>query len=123
MTKWDKYGIHSKLETILASTAINHNHGVRDYLDAYQLAIEFAKKNPKEFASLGKPIGGKGTGQRNSLSEYIAGQLSKRIKAGTITNIEIAYVADLHVVDKEYSGKVISSLTGMFSLSMYRLRD
>jgi hypothetical protein len=98
------------------------------YLTAYQSVIEFEKRYPREFKQLKLPAGGAGTGKRNSLAQYIAGQLSRNIKAKRITHIEGGFLSNLHLHDinfeKDGTDKLIhSSLTNTnFTLSMFRLQ-
>jgi len=127
MSQWAEHNIHAKLTTILGTVASHDHHFGRPLLTAYQLAIEFAARYPIETDDLGYPIGGAGTGQQNSLSQYLARELSQRIKAGTITNIEGLFLSNLHLNDVRFDtdeGVISSSLTGTpFTLSLYRLRD
>ena len=98
------------------------------YLTAYQSVIEFEKRYPREFKQLKLPAGGAGTGKRNSLAQYIAGQLSRNIKAKRITHIEGGFLSNLHLHDinfeKDGTDTLIhSSLTNTnFTLSMFRLQ-
>jgi hypothetical protein len=96
-------------------------------LTAYQIAIEFARLYPDDATKLGSPIGGAGTGQRNSLAQYLAGQLSRNIGAGQLPNIEGGFLSNQHLKDISFDvGTEIihSSLTNTnFTLSMFRLRN
>lgn len=80
-----------------------------------------------ETADLGYPIGGAGTGQQNSLSQYLARELSQRIKAGTVTDIEGLFLSNLHLNDVRFdtdAGVISSSLTQTpYALSLYRLKE
>lgn len=128
MTKWDKYGIEERVLRILRDVpdyAPDHHLG-RPFLTAYQIAIEFARRHPAETQALGLPIGGSGTGQHNSLSQYLAQQLSIRIRGNRIP-VEGGFLSNLHLQDIAFkvTGEIIhSSLTGTeFTLSMFRLRE
>ncbi len=127
MSQWSQYGIHGKIHDILATVSYPHHFGGRPFITAYQLAIEFAKQYPSEFGALNMPIGGAQGGQRSSLSQYLAKQLSDRIKAGTIADIEGAFLGDLHLREITFdrpNGTITSSLTGSgYPLSIFRLKD
>ena len=129
MSKWQELNIEEKIVRILSqvSDAAPDHHLGRPFLTAYQIAIEFAKRHPEDAAQLGFPIGGVGTGQRNSLSQYLAGQLSRNISAGRLSRIEGGFLSNQHPSDIsfEVDGETIhSSLTNTnFTLSMFRLRD
>jgi hypothetical protein len=126
MNYWDEYDIEQKVTTILRDVqedALQHAFGC-PYLTAYQLAIAFARHFPDAFRALGMPIGGRGTGQHNSLAQYLAGQLSQRIGSGRITHIEGAFLSRHDLRDMTFTGGVASSLIGTaFDLSMFRLRE
>jgi hypothetical protein len=95
------------------------------FLTAYQIAIEFALRHPDEAEQLGFPIGGAGVGQRNSLAQYLAGQLSRNIER--LQEIEGGFLSNQHLHDISFNaaGEIIhSSLTDSgYTLSMFRLRD
>ncbi len=103
------------------------HHFGRPYLAAYQLAIAFAHEAPEAVAALGYQIGGEGTGERNSLAQYLARELSARIKDGRIGHIEGAFLSNLHLNDITFmhnDNLIRSSLTGSgYDLSLFRLRS
>ena len=129
MSKWQELNIEEKITQILRDIpdAAPEHHLGRPFLTAYQIAIEFARRHPKDAAELDFPIGGAGTGQRNSLAQYLAGQLSKNIKARRLADIEGGFLSNQHLNDISFDvdGEIIhSSLTTTgFTLSMFRLRD
>jgi len=129
MSKWQELDIESKITQILRDVpdSASEHHLGRPYLTAYQIAIEFARLYPDDAAQLGFPIGGAGTGQRNSLAQYLAGQLSRNIGAGKLQHIEGGFLSNQHLKDISFdSGTEIihSSLTNTnFTLSMFRLRN
>jgi len=87
---------------------------------------KIGQQYPSEFARLGKPVGGAGTGQKDSVAQYIARELSARIKAGTIRNIEGRFLWRSHLQTLEYDDEgrtVQSSLGDTWDASMFRLRD
>lgn len=124
---WDKLQMDSKISQILdvQSHEPGHHFG-RPFLTPYQIVIIFQERFPQEFQTIGKPIGGKGTGQQDSLSQYIALELSRRIKDKTITNIEGRFLHRAHLRTLAYQtdGKTIeSSSEQAYDLSMYRIID
>jgi hypothetical protein len=51
---------------------------------------------PAVRAALGNlPVGGTGIGTRNSLAQYLAGELSRRIKSGDVTTVEGAFLTPI----------------------------
>jgi hypothetical protein len=127
---WDEHDIEAKVIQILSDVsdyAPGHHLG-RPFLTAYQIAIAFAQRYPDAFERIGLPVGGLDTGQRDSLARYLANQLSRKIKAGHIPEIEGGFLSNDHLDDVRFveaDGTIIrSSLTGTsFTLSMFRLRD
>lgn len=129
-SKWEQYDIERKLVAILAGVAkkkVGADVFGHRYLTAYQLAIAFAERYPEEYQDIDLPIGGQGTGQRNSLAQYLAGQLAQRIKAGEITQIEGAFVSKNNIAELRFrtaqGQTVVSSLTNAWDVSMFRLSE
>ncbi len=127
MSIWQEYQIEDKVTKILQDipdSADKHHLG-RPFLTAYQIAIEFANRFPEEHQKIGHPVGGAGVGQRNSLAQYLALELSKHIKNHSITHIEGGFLSNQHLLDIRFSHGddiIQSSLTGTnFTLSMFRL--
>jgi hypothetical protein len=129
MSNWKTLDIENKIIAILQGVSYNDHHFGRPFISAYQLAIEFQSNYPAEAQQIGLPIGGIGTGARTSLSQYLAGELSQRIKSGKITRIEGAFLGNLHLEDILFNvpgrtNPVRSSLTESgFPLSLFRLKD
>ena len=129
MSKWSQYNLEAKITQILSSVpdSSDVHHLGRAYLTAYQIAIEFARRFPNDFSAIKLPIGGAGTGQRNSLSQYFAQQLSRRINSKEIQHIEGGFLSNLHLNEISFESEdslLVSSLTDSgFTLSMYRLRS
>jgi hypothetical protein len=98
MSKWQELDIEDKIIRILKEIpdAAPEHHLGRPFLTAYQIAIEFARRHPEETDQLGFPIGGAGTGQRNSLAQYLAGQLSRNIAAGRLSEVEGGFLSNQH---------------------------
>ena len=64
--------------------------------------------------------------QQDSLAQYLASQLSRRIKRGELVGIEGRFLHGQHVRSLEYDldGKVVKSSSGKAdALSMFRLED
>ena len=127
MSQWDQLRMDNKITEILdvQSHDPGHHFG-RPFLTPYQIAIRFQQLFPQDFQTIGKPVGGKGTGQHDSLAQYIALELSKRIKHSHITNIEGRFLhrENLHTLKYEAVGQIIeSSSMQAYDLSMFRLLE
>jgi len=130
MSVWSDYEVEGKITDILRQTPYQEAHHFgRPYLSAYQLAIAVDRRWPSVRAALGNlPLGGLGIGTRNSLAQYLAGELSRRIKSGDLTTIEGAFLTDQDLAELVYvesdGRRVTSSLTGSgYDLSLFRLRS
>lgn len=126
-SSWDEYQIEDKIFHILdvKSRTPDHHFG-RPFLTAYQIAISFKHLYPYDFARIGKPVGGKSIGQQNTLSQYLALELSRRISSGSITNIEGRFLYRENLITLQYrDGEEIieSSLMQSNDLSMFRRTD
>lgn len=126
VSRWDELEMETKILDILDvwSHAPEHHFG-RPFLTPYQIAIMFREKYPEDFAFIGLPVGGKEIGQRNSLAQYIAAELSRCIIAESITSIEGCFLhrANLHALQYEMDGVTITSSTEQVcDLSMYRIK-
>ncbi len=128
MSKWEDLHLEEKITNILSDdpySTSDHHFGPA-FLTAYQLAIEFARRYPADVVELGFPIGGEGTGQRNSLSQYLAGELSRNIRSGKIKHIEGGFLSNQHLKDITFNNEgatIRSSLTNtQYTLSMFRCR-
>ena len=129
MNFWQEHGIEEKVIRILRSVpdfAEEHHMG-RPFLTAYQIAIEFDQRHHETVVELGWPIGGVGTGERDTLAQYLARRLSQYVKNNPDGQIEGGFLSNqhLHDISFDHAAEVIqSSLTGSgFTLSMFRLRD
>ena len=127
LSQWDKLQMSTKISKILnvQSYKPRHHFG-RPFLTPYQMAIRFKKQFPSDFSTIGKPIGGKGTNQQDSLAQYIALELSRRIRDRRITNIEGRFLFRENLLTLTYegdSGIIESSSMQAFDLSMFRLKD
>lgn len=125
---WEQYNFEARITEILADvqTTTEAHHFGRPYMSAYQLAIEFSQRAPDAVEALGYPIGGEAAGKPNSLAQYIAGELSRRIKNGSIQDIEGSFLSRRHLNDINFNNRgtsIRASTTDAgFDLSMFRLR-
>lgn len=127
MSQWNDLDMDSKIAQVLdvESHAPQHHFG-RPFLTPYQIAIRFEELFPAECQAIGKPVGGRGSGRQDSLAQYIAKQLSSRIREGTLRNIEGRFLhrASLRKLEYEEGGQVIeASSMQSYDLSLFRLRD
>src|SRR5512138_707793 len=124
---WDELRLEEKIFQILSvESHVADHHFDRPFLTPYQIAIEFKTLYPDEFARIGKPVGGKGTGQQDSLAQYIAHELSVRIGNRSIRNIEGRFLHRKHLKILQYKdgSKVVeSSAMQAYDLSMFRRMD
>ena len=125
MSQWDNLGIQACVEAILSAVPeLDHHFGGRPFMTAYQIAIEFARDCHDQFEQLRKEVGGKDTGVRDSVSQYLANELSRKIQAGQISNIEGAFLSNRHINKLSFHNAprdVESSISGnRASISMFR---
>lgn len=127
MSEWKKHNIGEKIVDILKEVKYkdeNHHFG-NPYLTAYQLAIEFKSRYPDVVNELPshQNIGGKDSGERNSLSQYIARQISGHAKEMRELGIESAFLSDKHIdslnFELENKEKVIESSVENVSIFRY----
>ncbi|MCY4182982.1 MAG: hypothetical protein OXF43_08890 [Gammaproteobacteria bacterium] len=124
MSKWEKLSIESKIVEILEEIPYdNRHHFGRRFLTSYQIAIQFSKKFPKESDEIGKSIGGKGEGPEDSVAKYLANQLSRRVKNGSLENcIEGGFLNGENLQPLKFGGgKEIIEATTESRYSMFRL--
>lgn len=126
MTIWDKHQIESKVLHILDIQPYESDHHFgRPFLTPYQIAIEFKRLYNPVFREIGKPVGGKNASRKDSLAQYIALELSRRIKAGHIQYIEGRFIDLRSLITLQYNdeGQSITSSMQRYDLSMYRRTD
>lgn len=128
MSQWNNLKFEERIREILQEVVYyreDHHFG-RPFLSPYQIAIEYASRYPADYRETGLDIGGKGIGESNSLAKYIAGQLSRRIQSGELSDIEGGFISNNHLNEisfKNGSIKITSSLTDTeYDLSIFRLR-
>lgn len=128
MSNWNDFDLDGKIRGILGAVgpSRSEHHFGRAYLTAYQLAVALEERHPELLGQLGVSVGGAGTGEPSSLAQYVARELSMRIKKGDPPDFEGAFLADAgirEIVFKRTGGDVRSSVLGANDLSMFRLRS
>ena len=112
---WDANDLKPKVIGLLASVKYckpDHHLG-RPFLTAYQLAVLFKKRYPEHFESIGLPVGGKGSEVGQSLSGYLARQLSARIDSCELSDqIEGGFLSNcgLKLVQFDDDGATVTSV-------------
>lgn len=127
MSQWEDFRFEERIREILQEVTYyreNHHFG-RPFLTAYQIAIEYARRYPDDFRQMDLQIGGRGIGERNSLAQYIAGQLSQRMQSGALLDFEGGFISNNHLLEISFENdnqRITSSLTDTeYDLSMFRL--
>lgn len=123
-SKWEAFELDEKVRSILNNvtpSSPGHHLGM-PYLTAYQIAIEFNRRHPEIVGELGYKVGGKAVGEHVSLSQYMARQLSQRIKAGKLTDIEGGFLSRQDLGDMVFSTGIESSADGSWDASIYRIK-
>ena len=125
MSKWSDLDLEAKLTVILEGYRYAPPYSGCAFVTGYQLAIEFARRYPDETRQIGFPIGGAGTGQQNSLAQYLAHQLSTHIQSGAIMDMEMGYLSTRHLNDLSYAGDegaIHASSRQPYDIGVFRLR-
>ena len=126
---WDRYAIGRKVVCLLAEIEYHRpcHHFGRPYVTPYQLAMMFRDRFPEDFESIGLPIGGAGIGEHNSLAQYLAGQLSRKMANGELPNIEGGFLSNIRLRDLSFDdggNTITSSATdSQYDVSLFRLRS
>lgn len=127
MSIWEEYSIEARVREILDVPPRDPGHHFgRPFLTAYQIAISFAERFPSDHRLIGKQIGGKGAGPSHSLAQYLARELSARIRNHRLPGIEGTDLHGTHLKKLEYrssEGDLESSTGSSAELSMFRLAD
>lgn len=133
MSLWAAHDLEGKIVEALSKVRLNNplgHHFGAPYVSSYQIAIYLERDYPATVEALGMPIGGAGTGQHDSLSQYIGRELSGRIKRAA--NVGEAYPIEGAFFSNEFAEEVrfkrangeriVSSLAGTdFDMAMFRL--
>lgn len=129
MSTWVDEDVERKVVDILRDVpTINRTHHFgRPFISAYQLAVALHRRYPEVAAALNQPLGGAGVGRRNSLAQYLAKQLSDRIRRDPSYPVDGAFISNQDVMEIAYQApddtRVTSSLTGSgYDLSLFRIR-
>jgi hypothetical protein len=129
MSVWAEREVENKVLAILSDVHLvnDHHHFGRPYMTAYQLAINLDAWYPEVKTALMVTVGGAGTGERTSLAQYLARELSGRIKRDPHYPVQGAFLSNEAVRELVYEAAdgqpVTSSLTGSgFDLSLFRIR-
>jgi hypothetical protein len=131
MSLWSEHDLTDTVVEILAGVHCNNevHHFGRPYISSYQIAIKMERQFPDTVAAIGKPIGGAGTGQHNSLAQYLSNELSKQSKAQGVEHpVEGALFSNENAAAVTFTGAdgavITSSLVGTdFDMALYRLRS
>ena len=125
MSLWTELNIAEKITQILSEVpdASPEHHMGRPFLTAYQIAIEFAMRYPDETMQIGYLIDEIGVGQRNSLSQYLAQQLSINIKANRLPHIEGGFLSTQHINEVSYRTNIGVLRSSLANLSIFRLNN
>jgi hypothetical protein len=121
---WHEHGFDNKIRKILANvvpSSPGHHLGT-PFLTAYQIAIEFNRLHGDVVQKLGYQVGGKSVGEKVSLTQYVARQISQRIKSGKLGDVEGAFLSRHDLKDITFSTGIQSSAEGGWDVSMYRLK-
>lgn len=127
MSNWSSYDIEKRLRRIMGSETYSvkpEHHFGRPSLSSYQLAIEFDKLYHNDVVNMGYVIGGRGVNVKTSLAQYLARELSRKIKDGIITDIEGSFLSNTDLEKIEFKGKIVSSSTGgSYDLALFKIID
>ena len=124
MSDWEKFSVESKIVKILEDVPFEMEHHFgRRYLTSYQIAILFYNQFTIEARNISASIGGKGFGPQDSLAKYLSGQLSRRIKNGSLNNrIEGGFLHGQNLQPLQFDDSKISfEGTTTDRYSMFRL--
>lgn len=78
MSLWSEHDLTDKVVQILTDVHCSNavHHFGRPCISAYQIAIEMRRRFPETVTAIGKPVGGTGVGQHNSLAQYLSNELA-----------------------------------------------
>lgn len=79
------------------------HHMQRPFLTAYQIAIEFSRRFPDHPSVRHLPLGGKDTGQYQSLAQTIARFLSQQLTSGGGQGIEGGFLSHQDIQSIEFT--------------------
>jgi hypothetical protein len=125
--QWDQHNVTDLIRDILRSVPPDPKYGTgRPFMTTHQLAIEFANRYPQVASALGHPTGGQGQGPF-ALTTYIARWLPQRIGTPGAGDIELAFLAPLHLTTLKFdsNGTPLTATTNQagYNSTMFRLID
>lgn len=124
MSKWEEYGlvdmIRVELRNVLRQAREGDHKFDPPFITAYQLAIALVEQDQDLCEKLGMPLGGKDSGEGETLARYLANQLSRRIQEGEIEDIEGAFLSVKSIKHLAFTQDVVATATEPFSL--FRLK-
>lgn len=122
MIIWRRYALEARIRNILESVPEEGHHFDPRFLTAYQIAIEFNRLYPEDANEVDNEVGGSGSNQHHSLAQYIARELSSRIRRQEILDIEGAFLSlndCTRLVFSNQDGQVVASPND--KLSIFRI--
>lgn len=125
MSIWETLQMEQRILEILDVQPEDPDHHFgRPFLTPYQIAIEFEHRFPDAFQQINKRVGGEGTGERDSLAQYIANELGRRIGRGQILTVEGVFLHHrrLHRLQYRDGNRIVEAKRGS-DLSAYRRTD
>jgi hypothetical protein len=126
VSQWKNLGIEEKIIDVLGDVPRDESHHFgRPFMTAYQVAIGVCRLDPSILNAMSMEIGGRDVAQEKSFSWYVAWQLSKRIKSGSLPSVEGRYLSALYQTGLSYEahdGSEVASSKDDY-VSMFRLRD
>ena len=125
MSIWDEFSMEARIRHILADVPRRDHHFGRPFLTAYQIAISFEQTYRQDAQHISKRVGGKGTGERDSLARYIANQLSRRLANDALPGIEGRFLNGRFLQSLKYRNldESVEASTGKRKLSIFRIAD
>ena len=123
MSIWHDHSVDSHIREILASVPESGDHFGRPFLSPYQIAIAFDQQYEHIARLIAKPVGGTHTGRHDSLAQYFANQLSRRIRNGELRDIEGRYLDGRFLESLRYDngGETVTSSLRQANMSIFRL--
>ena len=123
MSIWQDHSIETRIREILASVPDSGHHFGRPFLSAYQIAIAFDNRHLRAADLIAKRVGGEDTGRHDSLAQYFANQLSRRIRNGELGGIEGRYLNGRFLESLRYENgrETVASSLGRANMSIFRL--
>lgn len=127
---WELHGLEGKVMQVLESAHSNvpgDHHLGRPYLSSYQIAIALNRQFADTVKAIGKPLGGRDIGQRNSLAQYLGQVMSQQVKSrGNNCRFEGAFLSNMDAKELSYAGPdgpIRSSLLDTeYDMAIFRAR-